>query len=207
MINIKYFQESRWHLIKILAILLLVAGCSSPNSITLPNNPSSTAAMTIVAMQAPIEAEVPPYPYTTPLPPSIPTPIDGIYVKLDPNPDTPTPCRRCADYRPEGGIWAISFNKGVFSMLHRNSGWRSAASYTVTGNNLSLFNDPNCIEELGLYRWKLEKGYLILQVVSDECSFQLRGKNLTAIPWAMCQPRPRTRLCRSDRLGPDAAER
>jgi len=158
------------------AMLMVAIGCMSPPSGDI-KYPSPTS-------------DLPPFPYTTPLPPPAPTALDGVYIKFDPNPDTPTPCRRCADYRPEGGIWALTFDKGVFRIYHRETGWRSAGSYTVSGNRLTLFNDPPCIEDIGVYGWNLEKGSLTVQVVEDECSFRLRGQNLAAIVWASCQPPP-----------------
>jgi hypothetical protein len=86
----------------------------------------------------------------------------------------------------------VSFDKGVFSILHRDTGWRGAASFTASGNRLTLFNDPACIEDVGVYAWKVEKGlqkaFLILQEIEDVCSFHQRAKNLTMIPWAFCQP-------------------
>jgi len=55
-----------------------------------------------------------PFPYTTPLPPAEPTALDGTYVKFNPKPGTPVPCRRCPEYLPEGGIWKLQFDNGIF---------------------------------------------------------------------------------------------
>ena len=54
-----------------------------------------------------------PVAFSTPLPEENWTPIDGTYAKLDPSNPQWWACRRCADYRPAGGIWKLQFNKGV----------------------------------------------------------------------------------------------
>ena len=129
-----------------------------------------------------------PYPHTAPLPPEAPTALDGTYAKFDPKRTPPVACRRCPDYLPEGGIWKLNLDKGIFRIFHEVSGWRSLGSFIADGNRLRLFNDPCCIEVTGFYRWKLADGQLILQVVEDECAIGLRAKNLTQRPWRSCRP-------------------
>jgi hypothetical protein len=129
-----------------------------------------------------------PFPYMTPLPPPTWTVLDGTYAKFNPRPGTPVPCRRCPDYAPEGGIWKLNFDKGIFRIFYEVTGWRSIASFTVSGDQLLLFNDANCWEVVGVYTWKLEGGQLTLQVVEDECVSGLRAMNLTELPWLSCQP-------------------
>lgn len=138
-----------------------------------------------------------PFPYTTPLPPPVRTALDGRYVKLDPIPGTPTPCRRCPDWKPEGGEWLLRFDQGVFRISHAVTGWRTVGSFTVSGDRLVLFNDPTCHREIGTYTWKLERGALTLEVVEDTCAIGLRAKNLTAMPWNACQP-PNTEAAVTD---------
>jgi hypothetical protein len=129
-----------------------------------------------------------PFPHTAPLPPPLTTDLDGFYTKFDPKKTPPVPCRRCPDYVPEGGIWKLDLNKGVFRIFHEFSGWRSIGSFVVEGNQVQLFNDPTCMEVTGSYRWTLTAGRLTWDVVQDECAIGMRAKNLMKLPWLACQP-------------------
>jgi hypothetical protein len=129
-----------------------------------------------------------PFPHTAPLPPQVPTVLDGTYAKFDPKKTPPVPCRRCPDYLPEGGIWKLNLNKGIFRIFHEFTGWRSIGSFIVDGNRVQLFNDPTCMDVMGSYTWTLKEGRLGLQVVEDKCAIGLRAKNLTKLPWMSCQP-------------------
>ncbi len=129
-----------------------------------------------------------PYPYTLPLPPPEATHIDGTYTKFEPKETPPVPCRRCPDYAPEGGIWKMNFSKGVFRIFHTVTGWKDMGSFILSGDQLTLANDPVCHEVIGVYRWKLEEGKLILSLVEDNCAIGLRAMNLTKLPWLSCQP-------------------
>jgi hypothetical protein len=129
-----------------------------------------------------------PYPHTAPLPPEVRTALDGTYAKFDPKKIPPVPCRRCPDYMPEGGIWKMNLDKGIFRIFHEVTGWRSLGSFIVDRNRVQLFNDPYCMEVNGFYRWTSADGHLILQVVEDPCAIGLRAKNLVQLPWRSCRP-------------------
>ena len=129
-----------------------------------------------------------PYPHTAPLPPLRSTVLDGFYAKFDPKETPPVPCRRCPDYVPAGGIWKLNLDKGIYRIFHEFTGWRSIGSFVVDGNRVQLFNDPTCMEAVGTYIWKIEAGSLNLQVIADECAIRMRAKNLTHLPWTLCQP-------------------
>ncbi len=136
------------------------------------------------------------YPFTIPLPPPISTFLDGTYTKFELKESPPVPCRRCPDYAPEGGIWKLRLDKGVFRILHEVTEWRSLGSFIVTrdessspkSGQLLLANDPVCQEVIGRYRWKLEEEKLILMMIEDPCAIRLRAMNLTNLPWSSCQP-------------------
>jgi hypothetical protein len=139
--------------------------------------------------------EVPPFPYSRPLPPTEPSPIDGLYTKMVPLEGTPVPCMRCAGYRLEGGVWSLYFNLGTYKFFQQDTAFESVGSFTVSGDRIAFFNDPYCEEDLamvGIYTWKMEKDSLTLQVVDDPCSIGLRAKNLVTMPWTRkrdpCQP-------------------
>ncbi len=203
--------------VMLLAVAVLSTGCAAPSSPS-ASEPSPVVAeptvaepaVTVVtsapqATSAPAATATPagptptadrwaelfertPYPYTTPLPESADTALDGIYVKVEQIEGTPTPCRRCPDYKIEGGVWRLSFDNGIFRVYHAVTGWRSLGSYAVEQDRLLLFNDPTCHDMVGSYRWSLEGGVLRLEVIEDGCAFQLRARNLSSIPWSACTP-------------------
>jgi len=179
-----------------IVILLLIVACS-PGPTAQPSIPG-IATSTPTPANSPV-APTPtdswsallqrtPFPYTTPLPAPTRTILDGTFTKLDPRDAPHVPCRRCPDYAPEGGIWKLHLDNGVFRIFHKDTGWRSIASFTVSGNRLMLFNDPYCTDVVGTYTWKLEERALTLQVIEDECAIRLRAMNLTSLPWLSCQP-------------------
>jgi hypothetical protein len=85
-------------------------------------------------------------------------------------------------------LWKLNLNKGIFRIFHPVTGWKDIGSFFVSGDQLILANDPVCHEVLGVYRWKLEEGRLILNVIEDKCAIGLRAMNLTELPWHSCQP-------------------
>jgi hypothetical protein len=129
-----------------------------------------------------------PYPYLIPLPQPKRTEIDGTYTKVVVAQAERVHCLRCPEYAPEGGVWKLSFDRGVFRIFHPESRWKSIGTYVVAGDRLLLANDPSCIDGFGLYSWKLTKGRLVLEVIDDPCAIRLRAMNLTQMPWDSCRP-------------------
>jgi hypothetical protein len=127
-----------------------------------------------------------PYAYFTPLPETVESPLDGIYTKVNQSWPQWWRCMRCADYRAAGGIWKLQFDKGVMRIYYEVNDWRSIASYTVSGDQLFIFNDPYCPENTGKYKWSIENGGLNLETVDDPCAFDLRAENLTQQSWQAC---------------------
>ena len=121
-----------------------------------------------------------PYPYLIPLPEPKRTDLDGTYTKVVIPKAERVHCRRCPDYAPEGGLWKLSIDQGVFRIFHPESGWKSIATAIATADRLVLANDPCCIEDIGVYAWRLEKGRLIFEAVETR-AFVLR-------PWAELAP-------------------
>ncbi|HKZ54162.1 MAG TPA: hypothetical protein VJ123_01695 [Anaerolineales bacterium] len=124
-----------------------------------------------------------------PLPSPIRSPLDGTYAKLDPSWPQWWGCRRCADYRPAGGIWKLNLDQGVLRIYYEVTGWRSTASFAVSGDRLRIFNDPYCPEVVAEYHWTIEGGELVLEAFDDACSFGLRSRNLSQQPWPACLAR------------------
>ena len=129
-----------------------------------------------------------PFPYLIPLPEPKRTDLDGTYTKVVISTTERVHCLRCPDYAPEGGLWKLNFDRGVFRVFHPESGWKSIATVIVAGDRMVLANDPTCIESIGVYSWKLEKGGLNLEVIDDPCAIKLRAMNLTQQPWVSCRP-------------------
>ena len=94
-----------------------------------------------------------PYPHTTPLPPQVPTPVDGIYVRFDPRTHDRPPCRRCPPYPPEGGVWKLELDEGVFRVYHPRTGWRTLGSYTVTA-----IASPSSTTRSATWPWDISPG-------------------------------------------------
>ena len=146
-----------------------------------------------------------PYPFTISLPASTSTILDGTYTKFELKETPAVHCRRCPDYAPEGGIWKLRLDKGVFRIFHEVTGWRSIGSVIVTkeegssrkSGELRLANDPTCQEVVGVFRWELEERNLTLKVIEDKCAIGLRAMNLTNLPWLSCQP-PNTEAAITD---------
>jgi hypothetical protein len=170
----------------VLAHLVLTVSCSP----TLPDSTHTTAtdsAPTPASGWSELQQRTP-YPYSTPLPSPDATVLDGTYVKFDLRYDDRAPCRRCPPYPPEGGLWRLSLDKGIFRVYHEISGWRTVGSFAVREDRIWLFNDPHCNQDTGIYTWKLEEGELTLTILRDDCAYDLRARHFTELGWQSCQP-------------------
>jgi len=168
-----------------LAFLAIQVACARQAG----SGPATTATAALTPEPADVWFSVlqrTPYPYTTPLPALVRTDIDSTYSKFDASEAEHVPCKRCPDWLPEGGIWRLNLDRGVYRVFHEETGWRSLGSFTVSGDRIWLFNDPNCPEVTGVYTWKLRDGILSFSAIEDECSVGLRAANLTRQPWLTC---------------------
>ena len=133
-----------------------------------------------------------PYPFTTPITPLEPTAIDGTYERRV----TPgraggrsVPCRRCAPYRIETGTTELVLEAGRYRITHDGPGpdssqFRTGGHFTLDGDRITLFNDPQCPRMTGEYVWDISGGALTLEVVEDECPFSdLRQRFLGLGSW------------------------
>ena len=143
------------------------------------------AAITVPVTVSTATSAPQPYPYTTPLPEPTPTELDGIYTYAAQFIGTPTPCRRCAPYRAEGGEWQLVFDKGVFRVTHSDTDFLGIGSFTIDGNKLTLFNDPHCHLETGTYIWHRDGRALRLTETDDLCAFGLRSRNFGVGNWTL----------------------
>jgi hypothetical protein len=192
-----------------LAVVILLAATACPSACNTPPAPPEIFEAT--ATPTPIWSGLlqrTPYPYTTPLPPARATILDGTYTKLDPRQSVGTPLPEGGVWMPhprrkgvnwlkplpyplEGGVWTLQLDQGVFRVFHEATGWRTLGSFTVSGDQIEFFNDPHCIDAVGIYKWKLEAGQLALEVIEDECDGRvlggggLRATNFTSFPWML----------------------
>lgn len=159
-----------------LAGLLLASSCTS-------EAPSEGAASTgDPAAWRTDEAE--PYPFVTPIPPSAPTPLDGLYHRNYLQGSEPIPCRRCAPFRLDRGDATLEMRRGRYYVIHELADFTTRGHYVIQGDRLELFNDPNCPETRGEYTWALEGDSLTLEAIEDPCAFDLlRARYLSAAPW------------------------
>ncbi|MEW5959667.1 MAG: hypothetical protein AB1801_18230 [Chloroflexota bacterium] len=183
-----------WLSLLVLMVTLtgLATACSTAASPTAMSGPAVTVAPDPTATPAGPSPAAPapdlqPYPYTTPLPPPTPTILDGVYERALPDKGTPVPCRRCAPYRADGGTWTLHLSAGAFRVSHDVTRFQGVGSFTVADNRVTFFNDPNCPQEVGVYRWRMDGRSLVLEEVADPCAFGLRSKNLTAGRWVMIE--------------------
>jgi hypothetical protein len=179
----------------LLLLLALLAGCVPlPPPSASPLATATLGAARGAAQATPTEDrwsmlfQSTPYPYTAPLPSSSSSPLDGTYVKTDLSQAEHVHCLRCPDYLPEAGLWKLNLDHGIFRIYYEGTGWRSLGSFTIAGDELQVFNDPNCPDVTGAYHWRIADGQLTFSVVEDECSTQLRAANLTKQPWLSCRP-------------------
>jgi hypothetical protein len=163
-----------------LAALLLSASCSTGPPSTGPGPETSPTGDPDLWRTDPSE----PYAFVTPVPPLEGTPIDGTYFRDFTPGSKPIPCRRCAPYRLDRGPSTLEMSEGRFQVIHEGNDYRTEGHYLVDGRRLILFNDPECPETRGVYRWGLEGGLLQLEEVDDPCPFDLlRARYLSAAPW------------------------
>ncbi len=169
-----------------LICLLFVSCAPEDRSIPLPGGDTEVADGLLFEPRWQELLQVTPVAYGSPVPPADITPVDGLYVKLDPSVPQAWLCRRCADYRSAGGIWRLQLDRGVMRIYYEVTGWRSLGSYVVDGDQFVLYNDPYCPEVIGHYAWEVNEDELSLLLMGDDCSFGLRGLNLSQMTWQRC---------------------
>ena len=169
---------------------------SSGGAATPFSSPSSVHLVKIGGVLLPerhdeLTPDLEPYPYTDPVPPREATPIDGTYLRIRSLADVGGPlvglpyrCLRCPPYRVDPGITTLIFYEGRYFMHHQLSGFKALGHYTINGDRIRLFNDPNCSAMAGEYSWRLDGGALAFQVIDDACTFgNERAHDLTVVSW------------------------
>jgi hypothetical protein len=132
-----------------------------------------------------------PYPYTKPIPPEAPTPLDGAYVRIIPierlGPPMlalPLQCLRCIPFRITAGVATLILYQGRYFLHDHLSDFKALGFYEIHGSRVSFYDDPNCPTSRGIYRWSESASNLHLEVVKDPCPFDnLRADDLTTFHW------------------------
>lgn len=166
-----------------LALVVLLTGCSTA-PLPDPTQPPESAAPSAVIPDWHVDPNEP-YPFRTPIPPLVATPVDGVYTRdptIEFDPDR-APCRRCPPYPHDAGNSTLTLRGGRFEMRHEEPEYRMEGHFVVEGDEVVFFNDAECTDLRGTYRWSLVDETLRLEVVDDECAFGQREKDLTAEPW------------------------
>jgi hypothetical protein len=127
----------------------------------------------------------------SPTPSPVDTPIDGTYLRTvdlsqvgGARIGLPYRCFRCPPYRIDAGVTTLIFSRGAYYLHHYLSGFRTMGSFVVDGDTLTLFNDANCPQTPGEYRFERTAHGLRLSVVDDPCPVaRERADDLTFEPW------------------------
>ena len=133
-----------------------------------------------------------PYPFLSPTPPpSTRTVLDGTYMRVLTLRDVggariglPFRCLRCPPYRIDAGVSTIMFWHGAWFLHHQMSDFRTQGSFVVDGDRVTLFNDPNCPQGEGVYRFEKTAHGLRFETIDDECPWSgERADDLTRVQW------------------------
>jgi hypothetical protein len=133
-----------------------------------------------------------PYPYLSPTPPpSTRTELDGTYMRILTLRDVggarvglPFRCLRCPPYRIDAGLSTIMFWHGAWFLHHQISGFKTQGSFVVEGDRVTLFNDPNCPQGTGVYRFEKTAHSLRFETIEDDCPWSgERADDLTRVQW------------------------
>jgi hypothetical protein len=176
----------------VVLVLNLRAPATSPVAAPSPSPRTETKDEILVAESLDdVPVTLRPYPYLEPTPAPVATEIDGTYMLIltleelgGANHALPFPCRRCLPYARDPGVITLIFFEGAYFVEHQMSGFHATGHYSVDGNRLTLFNDPNCSRVRGTYTWRLDGASLRLRAVDDPCAFEgERATDLASDVW------------------------
>jgi hypothetical protein len=132
-----------------------------------------------------------PYPFMSPTPPPDPSPLDGTYLRTVDLSEVggarvglPYRCFRCPPFRIDAGVSTLIFTRGAYYLHHYLSGFRTMGSFVVDGDRVTLFNDANCPQTPGTYRFERTAHGLALSPLEDECPYSgERADDLSFHTW------------------------
>jgi hypothetical protein len=132
-----------------------------------------------------------PYPFMSPTPSPGPSVLDGTYLRTISLREVggaryglPVRCLRCPPYRIDAGVSTLIFINGAYYVHHQISGFKTMGSFVIDGDRVTLFNDANCPQTPGTYRFEQTAHGLRFTVVEDDCPFSgERSDDLEYTTW------------------------
>jgi hypothetical protein len=132
-----------------------------------------------------------PYPFMSPTPPPVETPLDGTYMRTLTLAELggsrialPYRCLRCPPYRIDAGVSTLVFTRGAYYVHHQLSGFRTMGSFVVEDDRVTLFNDTNCPKTPGVYAFEITAHGLRLRAIEDDCPYSgERADDLGYVTW------------------------
>jgi hypothetical protein len=134
-----------------------------------------------------------PYPFSTPVPPLLPTALEGTFDRPPTDTYVGPPrarCTRCPPFPKDAGRSTLVFDRGRYYLSQEQRPYGTFGHYVISRSHLTLFNDPECGTERGVYRWRLEGNQLKLTVLFDLCAFGQRARDMTDSVWTLVPPAP-----------------
>jgi hypothetical protein len=129
-----------------------------------------------------------PYPFTGPVPPIVATALDGTYSRPPTDTYEGPPrarCTRCPPFPKDAGRSTLRFDHGRFYLSQEMRRYETFGHFVITRSHVTLFNDPECGEVRGVYRWRLDGNQLALTPLFDLCAFGQRARDMTDSVWTI----------------------
>jgi len=132
-----------------------------------------------------------PYPFMSPTPSPAPSVLDGTYLRTISLREVggaryglPVRCIRCPPYRIDAGVSTLVFVNGAYYVHHQISGFKTMGSFVIDGDEITLFNDANCPQTPGTYRFEQTAHGLRFTRIEDDCPYSgERADDLEYMTW------------------------
>jgi hypothetical protein len=134
-----------------------------------------------------------PYPFITPVPPLVLTSLEGTFDRPPTDTYVGPPrarCTRCPPFPKDAGRSTLIFDRGRYYLSQEQRLYRTFGHYVISRSHVTLFNDPECGTERGVYRWRLEGSQLTLTTLFDLCAFGQRARDMTDSVWTLVPTAP-----------------
>lgn len=129
-----------------------------------------------------------PYPFITPVPPQVATPLEGVFDRPPTDTYVGPPrarCTRCPPFPRDAGRSTLTFDRGRYYLSQQERRYNTFGHYVITRTHVTLINDPECGNVRGVYRWRIEGEQLTLTTLFDPCGFGQRARDLTDSAWTL----------------------
>lgn len=134
-----------------------------------------------------------PYPFTRPVPPLVETALEGVFGRPPTDTYVGPPrarCTRCPPFPKDAGRSVLRFDRGRYYLTQEERPYRTFGHYVISRSHLTLFNDPECGNVRGVYRWRLVGDQLTLTLLFDPCAFGQRARDMTDSVWTLGSTEP-----------------